>query len=75
MTPREPKDPAAEWAQWRARCNGGNKRIYFVRRYLDGEGVTMQTLDASNGNIRRFGSYEAAKKVADGLNSKRDVRS
>jgi len=56
------------WDAWKAASNGIKTRHWFVTRQgLDGQGAEMAA--ARNGNARWFGSYNAAKAVADELNN------
>lgn len=64
MTQREPRDPTAPWAQWTAASGSRRKRNWWVGRYLDGDGVTGQSLRDKAGRLRTFATLEAADRAA-----------
>ena len=53
--------------KWEPVSNGSKKRHWFIFKNLSGSGSGL-ILRARNGRIRRFESYESAKKVCDKLN-------
>lgn len=62
----------ALWSEWKAASNGAKKHHFFVTRQgLNGQGAQMA--EGRNGNARWFGSYKAAKAVADELNANADL--
>ena len=65
--PEQLAEFAAYWAKWKPSTHGAGKRHWFVSK--GGDGITpRQDHENSKGDLIRYASYEAAKKVADRLN-------